>query len=176
MLKKIVIAIVVIIAAVLAYAATKPSEMHVERSAVINAPAPKVFALINDFREWPKWSPWEDIDPQMKKTLSGSASGPGAVYEWQGNSDVGKGRMEITGASEPSSVTIKLDFLEPYEGHDITVFTLTPTGDQTNVRWTMDGPSPYVMKVMSVFMNMDKMIGGDFEKGLGRLKAAAEKP
>jgi len=175
MLKKLVILILVLIAGILGYAATKPGQMHVERSTVINAPAAKIFALINDFHQWPQWSPWEKLDPQMKKTLSGPTSGPGSIYEWEGNSDVGKGRMEITGSSEPSNVTIKLDFLEPYEAHNVTTFALLPSGDQTSVRWVMDGPSPYMMKVMSVFMNMDKMIGDDFDKGLANLKVAVEK-
>jgi hypothetical protein len=175
MLKKLAILIVVVIAGVLGYASTKPDSLHVERTAVISAPPTTVFALINDFREWPKWSPWEQLDPEMKRTLSGAPAGPGSVYEWEGNSDVGKGRMEITGASEPTNVNIKLDFLEPYEGHNTTTFTLQPSADQTAVRWTMDGPSPYMMKVMSVFMNMDKMIGDDFEKGLANLKATAER-
>ena len=175
MLKKLVILIVVLIAGLFGYAYTKPDAMHVERVTTIKAPAGKVFALVNDFRQWPQWSPWEQLDPQMKRTLSGAAAGPGAVYEWEGNSDVGKGRMEITNASEPDNVTIKLDFLEPYEGHNITQFMLQPSGDQTTVRWTMDGPSPFMMKVMSVFMNMDKMIGDDFDKGLASLKSVAER-
>jgi hypothetical protein len=110
----------------------------------------------------------------MTRTHSGAPSGRGAVYEWSGNSDVGTGRMEITDTMPPTSVTIALDFLEPWEGHNVSEFRLTPQSDATTVRWTMEGPSPYMMKVMSVFMNMDRMIGDDFERGLAKLKTAAE--
>ena len=174
MIKKTLIVLLVIIGGILAYAATKPDTMHVERSTVINAPPSKIFPLINDFREWPRWSPWEHLDPNMARTLSGPPSGKGAVYEWKGNSDVGSGRMEILEAAEPSLVSIQLDFIEPFEGHNVTAFRLAPSGGGTNVAWTMDGPSPFMMKVMSVFMNMDSMIGTDFEKGLAALKTAAE--
>ena len=174
MIKKILIVLLVIIGGILAYAATKPDTMHVERSTVINAPPSKIFALISDFREWSRWSPWENLDPNMTKTLSGAPSGKGAVYEWKGNSDVGSGRMEILEATEPSMVSIQLDFIEPFEGHNVTAFRLVPSGGATNVVWTMDGPSPFMMKVMSVFMNMDTMIGTDFEKGLVAMKRAAE--
>ncbi len=175
MLKKIVVGIVVLIAAALAYAATKPDTMHVQRSISIDAPADRVYPLISDFRQWPRWSPWENLDPAMTRTLSGPPSGKGAIYEWKGNSDVGSGRMEITGAAEPSNVTIQLDFLEPFEAHNVTEFRLESAGPATNVIWTMDGPSRFTMKVMSLFMNMDSMIGADFEKGLAALKTEAEK-
>ena len=175
MLKKLVILLVILLAGVLAYAYTRPDHLHVERVTVINAPAGKVFALVNDFHEWPRWSPWENLDPQMKKTLTGPPAGTGSVYEWEGNDDVGKGRMEITNSSEPTRVTIQLDFLEPYEGHNITSFTLQPNANQTTVTWAMDGPRPYMMKVVGLVMNMERMIGDDFDKGLANLKTAAEK-
>lgn len=174
MLKKILIAVVVLIAGVLLFAATKPDVLRVERSVVVNAPPEAIYSLIADFHQWPRWSPWEALDPAMTRTHSGAPSGEGAVYEWSGNSDVGKGRMEILDTQKPAIVTIALDFIEPWEGHNITEFRLTPQQDSTVVRWTMEGPSPYMMKVMSVFMNMDRMVGGDFEKGLGALKTAAE--
>ena len=175
MLKKIVLVVLILIVAVLVYAATRPDSFSVQRSATINAPAEKIYPLIADFHQWGTWSPWEKLDPAMTKTYSGSASGQGAVYGWKGNKDVGEGRMEITEASAPSKVGIKLDFLKPFESHNTADFTLVPKGDATEVTWDMHGPSPYITKLMTVFMSMDKMIGKDFESGLANLKAAAEK-
>lgn len=175
MLKKILIGIVVIVLCVLAYATTQPDSFSVERKISIAAPPEKVFANINDFHAWEAWSPWAKLDPAMKTTYGGAPTGVGSTYEWTGNSDVGSGKMEITGSTPASNVTIKLDFMEPFESHNTTVFTLTPSGGGTDVTWTMSGPSPYISKVMSTFMSMDKMIGGDFEKGLQQLKALSEK-
>jgi hypothetical protein len=173
MLEIIAVVIVLLIAALLAFAATKPSSFSLHRSLLIQAPPQKIAALINDFHHWSAWSPWEKLDPQVKKTYSGAASGKGAVYDWTGNSKVGTGRMEILDLT-PTKTTIKLDFLKPFEAHNIAEFMLEPAGDSTNVTWTMSGPSPYLMKVMSTFFNMDKTVGKDFEAGLGNLKAAAE--
>jgi hypothetical protein len=173
-LKKIVVVIVVVVAVILVYAATRSDNFVVQRSTTIKAPAGKIVAFINDFRNWGAWSPWEQLDLAMKRTFSGGPSGNGSVYEWSGDSKVGAGRMEIM-ESSPSKVTIKLDFLKPIEGHNIAEFVLVPSGDATKVTWEMRGPSPYVAKVMGVFMSMDKMIGNDFETGLANLKAAAEK-
>ena len=175
MLKKILLVVVVLLAVFLVYAATRPGSLHVQRTTSINAPPERIFSLIDDFHNWGSWSPYEKRDPAMKRTYSGAPSGQGAVYEWDGNSNVGQGRMEITGVSRPSNVTIKLDFMKPIEGHDIAVFTLEPKGDTTNVTWSMDGPTPYIGKVMGVILNMDTMIGGDFETGLANLKGIAEK-
>jgi carbon monoxide dehydrogenase subunit G len=175
MLKKIALVIVVLAGALLAYATTRPDSMHVERSTSIQAPPEKIFPLINDFHSWNSWSPYEKLDPAMKKNYSGAADGKGAVYEWEGNSAAGQGRMEITDTAPPSRITIKLDFIKPFEGHNIAEFTLVPQGGSTNVRWSMDGPSPYVAKLMGVFVNMDTMVGTDFETGLASLKAIAER-
>jgi uncharacterized protein YndB with AHSA1/START domain len=175
MLKIILIVVVVLIAGVLAFAATKPAAFHVERSAVIKAPSEKIFAVLSDFRRWPEWSPWEKLDPAMQRTLSGAASGPGAVYAWAGNSKAGQGRMEITDATPSSRLGIKLDFIKPFEGHNVVVFALAPQGDATQVTWTMDGPSPFISKVMQVFVSMDGLIGKDFAAGLENLKALTEK-
>jgi len=174
MLKKIALVLLVLIVGVLLFAATRPDALHVERSAVINAPPETIYPMLSDFHQWRRWSPWEELDPAMTRSHSGAPSGKGAVYEWSGNSDVGRGRMEITNAVEPSRVAIALQFLEPWEANNVAAFTLAPRGSATMVTWTMDGPSPYLMKVMGLFMNMDRMIGGDFEKGLTKLKAAAE--
>lgn len=175
MLKKLVIAVVVILAVIAGLAAMQPDTFTVTRSITIKAPPEKIIPLVNDFRNWQSWSPWENLDPNMQRTFSGAASGTGAVYAWQGNSDVGKGRMEITGQELPFKVTIKLDFIEPIASTNITDFALVPKGELTTVNWTMNGPMMYITKIMSVFTSMDKMIGKDFEKGLAQLKAVAEK-
>jgi len=176
MFKTIAIVVVALITAVLAYAATKPDTFRVQRAASIKAPPEKVFALLNDFRRWDAWSPWEKKDPAMKRTFGSDAtSGKGATYAWEGNSDVGQGRMEIAESVPPSRVRIKLDFVKPFETHNIVEFTLEAKGDVTNVTWAMHGPNPYMAKVMQVFFSMDNMVGKDFETGLGNLKAVAEK-
>ncbi|HTF13390.1 MAG TPA: SRPBCC family protein [Burkholderiales bacterium] len=175
MFKTIAIVVVALVAALLVYAATKPDTFRVQRSASIKAPPAKIFAILNDFQRWDAWSPWEKKDPAMKRTFSVVTSGKGAQYAWQGNSDVGQGRMEIAESTPPSKVAIKLDFVKPFETHNLVEFTLEPQGDATNVTWAMQGPSPYIAKVMQVFFSMDKMVGKDFEAGLANLKALAEK-
>jgi hypothetical protein len=175
MFKKIALVIVVLIAAVLLYATTRPDSFSVQRTATIKAPPEKVFALINDFHNWPVWSPWEKLDPAMQRTHSGANAGKGAVYAWLGNSDVGEGRMEIVESAAPSKVDIKLDFIKPFESSNTTLFTLQPQGGSTQVTWQMQGPAPYITKLMTVFVSMDAMIGKDFEAGLANLKTVAEK-
>ena len=176
MWKSIGIAVVVLIAAVLIFASTRPDDFTVTRSIAIKAEPAKIYPLIADFRQWPAWSPWEKLDPEMKRTLSGAASGPGAIYAWDGSSKVGAGRMEIKEASAPAKVVIQLDFLRPFEAHNVTDFALAPGADaSTQVTWLMRGPAPFVSKLMGIFVDMDKMIGKDFEAGLANLKAAAEK-
>ena len=175
MFRTIGIVIVVLLAGVLILATTRPDSFHVERSITIKAPPDKIYAAINDFHRWGAWSPWEKLDPAMKRTFSGAESGKGAAYAWEGNSKVGEGRMEIVDSLPPSKVTIKLDFVKPLEGHDTAEFTMVPNGDATNVTWTMNGPSPFVAKVMGIFLSMDTMIGKDFEAGLANLKAVAER-
>lgn len=174
MIKKTLLLIVVAIAAILGYATTKPDTFSVQRKTTIKAPPQKIAALITDFHNWQAWSPWEKLDPAMQRTFTGPGSGQGAQYAWQGNDKVGAGRMEITEAAGPERTVIKLDFLKPFESHNTTIFTLSPDGENTKVNWTMTGPSPFVSKVMTVFVSMDSMIGKDFEKGLNKLKAAAE--
>jgi hypothetical protein len=171
----IAIVLAVAIAAVLIIAATKPDSFSVQRAATVNAPAENVFALIADFHEWRKWSPWEDRDPALKRTYSGAERGKGAIYAWEGNKNVGSGRMEILEANSPSLVKIQLDFLKPFEAHNIAEFTMLPQGNATNLDWVMSGPAPFMSKVMQVFMSFDKMIGKDFEAGLAKIKSNAEK-
>jgi uncharacterized protein YndB with AHSA1/START domain len=175
MIKIILIAIFILIAAVLGLAMTKPDNFRIERAATIKAPPEKIFAVINDFHNWTSWSPWEKLDPTMKRTHSGAASGKGAIYEWEGNSKVGAGRMEILDTTAPSKIAIKLDFIKPFEGHNTAEYTLVPQGEMTNVTWAMYGPTPFISKLMQVFISFDKMVGKDFEAGLANLKAVAEK-
>ncbi|MDQ6886935.1 MAG: SRPBCC family protein [Gemmatimonadota bacterium] len=174
MLTIIAIVLVVLVAAVLVIAAIKPYEFRVQRATSITARPEKIFALINDFHRWPSWSPYEKLDPAMKRTVTGAASGKGAVYEWEGNNKAGKGRMEIVDSSPPSKIAIDLSFVRPFRAHNAVDFTLQPGGDSTSVTWAMNGHSPYVMKLMGTFVNMDRMIGKDFETGLANLKTVAE--
>ena len=175
MLKTIELVIVVAIAGVLIFAATKPDTFAVQRSTSIKAPPDRIFTLINDFKRWDAWSPWEKKDPAMKRSYGPTTSGKGAHYAWEGNNDVGQGSMDITESVPPSKVALKLDFVKPFEGHNVVEFTLVPRGESTDVTWSMSGPAPFMSKVMQVFVNMDRMIGKDFEAGLASLKAAAEK-
>jgi uncharacterized protein YndB with AHSA1/START domain len=178
MLNLIVIVVVVLIAVVLIVlivAATKSNVFRVQRSTSIKASPEKIFPLINDFHSWPSWSPYEKLDPAMQRAHSGAASGKGAKYAWEGNNKAGAGRMEITDTSPPSSITIDLEFNRPFKSHYTTVYTFEPHGDTTNVTWAMQGPSPFMTKVMSVFLDMDNLIGKDFELGLAALKAISEK-
>lgn len=175
MVKKVLLGVMAFIVLLLVFATTRPDSFRVERSVSVKAEPAKVFALLNDFHQFGSWSPWQSLDPAMKVTHSGAASGPGAVYEWVGNDAVGAGRMEILKAVPNAGVTVKLDFLKPFEGHNTTEYTLTTGADGTTVTWAMFGPSPYISKVMGVFVSMDRMIGKDFERGLAQLKAVAEK-
>jgi carbon monoxide dehydrogenase subunit G len=175
MLKITAIIVAVLIAVVLIFAATKPDTFRVQRAASIKAPPEKVFALINDFKRWDAWSPWEKKDPAMKRTWGAVTSGKGAKYAWEGNKDVGQGSMEIAESVAPSTITLKLDFVKPFEAHNIVVFTLEPKGGTTNVTWVMEGPVPYFAKIIHVFLDMDSMVGKDFEAGLASLKVIAEK-
>lgn len=173
-LPSIILLILVIILALLAYAWTRPDTFAVERSLTIAAPAEKLFPLIDDFNNWPAWSPYEDRDPAMTRTIGGARSGKGATYAWAGNKNVGKGRMEILDSHPPSSIMIKLDFEQPFEAHNIAEFTLQPVAGGTNVTWMMHGPAPFMTKLIGIFINFDRMIGKDFEAGLAKLKGAVE--
>jgi len=174
MIKNIAIVVAVLIAILLAYAATRPDSFRLERSVTIKAPPAKAFALINDFHQWTAWSPWEHMDADLQRTYSGPASGVGAVYNWEGKK-TGVGRMEILESSPASLIKIKLDFFKPFEAHNTAEFTLLSQGDSTTVTWAMYGPSPFMSKLMGIFFSIDKMVGKDFEAGLEKMKAAAEK-
>jgi uncharacterized protein YndB with AHSA1/START domain len=168
----IVLAIAIVI--VLILAATKPDTFSVQRATMVKAPAEKIFPLINDFHRWGTWSPYETRDPAMKRSYSGAASGKGAVYGWDGNKNVGSGRMEILETAAPAKIVIKLDFFKPFEGHNTAEFTILPQGDDTSVIWRMFGPASFMSRLMQVFMNLDRMIGKDFETGLANLKRLTE--
>ena len=174
-LARVGVIVVVAIAAILIYAATKPDSFRVERSASMNAPPEKIFPYIEGLKRWAEWSPYEARDPEMKRTYSGAESGKGAVYEWDGNKNVGTGRMEILNSTPPNKVVIKLDFLKPFEGHNTAELTVEPKGGQTIVTWAMYGPSTFMTKLIGTFMDMDDMIGRDFAAGLAKLKTVVEK-
>jgi len=172
----IIIAVIAVgVVGILAFATTKPDIFTVQRTASIKAPPEKIFPLINDFHRWGTWSPYEKIDPDMKRTYGPITAGKGATYGWEGNKSIGSGSMEILDAPTPQKFTIKLDFTRPFEAHYIAEFMLQPAGDSTSVTWSMRGPVPFFAKIIHVFMDMDKMVGGQFAEGLGNLKAAAEK-
>lgn len=178
MLKKValttVVAVVAIIAVLLVVIAMQPNEYSVSRSATVNAPAERVFANVNDFHKWDAWSPWAKIDPNMKQSFDGPPAGKGAAYTWEGNDQVGKGRMEIAESKPAEHIKIDLKFLEPWEADNVTDFTFKPAGEKTEVNWSMSGRHNFVSKAMCLVMDMDKMIGPDFEKGLSQLKTVAE--
>ena len=167
--------LVLTVAALLVYASTRPDNFRVQRSASIGAPPEKVYANLADFQRWPAWSPWEKRDPGMKRTVSTPSAGKGATYAWEGNNDVGSGRMEIVEAEPAKKLGIKIDFLKPFEAHNAVDFTLRPSGNATEVTWAMYGPATFTTKLIGVFMDMDAMVGKDFEAGLANLKAVSEK-
>lgn len=177
MLKRILLGLVTIVVvgvmAVLILASRQPDDFRIARTITIDAPAERIVANIEDFNKWSAWSPWERLDPAMQRTFSGAPSGKGAVYEWSGNSDVGQGRMEILDSS-PAKVSIKLDFYKPMEASNIAEFTLQPQGDGNELTWAMIGPMPLISKVFSLFVDIDQMVGADFEKGLAELKKVSE--
>jgi uncharacterized protein YndB with AHSA1/START domain len=175
MLKTGLICAVVFLVALLGFAATRPDSFRLQRSVVIDAPPEKVFALIADFKQWPTWSPWEKLDPNMKRTHSGAERGVGTIYTWDSPSKAGAGRMEIKQAVPPSQVVIQLNFIRPFAAQNTTEFTLqAQANNATQVTWAMYGPNPYLGKLMQVFISIDSMVGKDFEEGLVNLKRVAE--
>jgi len=173
-MKKILLALLAVIVLFAIYVATRPNTYRIERASTIAASPATLYPMIADFHRWPEWSPFEKLDPQMKRELSGAQSGVGAVYAWAGNKDAGEGRMTITEATPDQDVTIRLEFLKPIPGSSTARFALGPAEGGTQVRWIMEGDHNFVSKAMCVFVSMDKMMGGDFEKGLAQMKTAAE--
>lgn len=174
MFRSALIVLLLAVAAVVAYVVTRPDEFRVARSIRIAAAPQNVHALIADFTQWPRWSPYEHRDPAMKRTLGATTKGRGAVYSWDGNNEVGAGRMEILDDS-PARIVIQLDFIRPFEGHNIAEFVMSPSGSEVEVTWAMSGPAKLVTKLMGLVVDMDKMIGRDFEAGLANLKSESEK-
>ena len=168
MIKLVALGLVVLAGAVLAIAATRPDVFRVQRAASIRAPPERIYPLIADFQRWGAWSPYEKKDPAMKRSIQGP------VYAWEGNGEVGVGRMEIVEADAPSRVRIKLDFVKPFEAHNMIEFSLERKADATSVTWDMRGPATLPSKVIGLFLDMDAMVGKDFEAGLASLKAIAE--
>ena len=174
MVMKILIGLAVVVAVFAGVVALQPSDFRVVRSAAIPAPATAVFSQVNDFRKWEVWSPWAKMDPAAKNTFAGEPSGTGAVFEWAGNSKVGEGRMTLTESRPPDLIRIRLDFVKPFAGTNTTEFTFRPEGNQTVVTWSMSGKNNFMARAFCLFMNMDKMVGGEFEKGLENLKSVTE--
>jgi hypothetical protein len=174
MLKKILIAVVAVLLVLVVFIATRPAHFRVERSAQVNAPAAAVFPLIDDFHNWPKWSPWEKLDPGMKKTYSGAPAGTGAQYSWAGNDKAGEGRMTITESKPSELVALKLEFLKPFAATNRATFELTPSGTGTRVKWAMEGSNGFLAKAFCLVMDMDSLVGKDFEEGLANLNKLAQ--
>ena len=172
----ILIAIAALVLLFVLVVATRPSKFRVERSIVVAAPPASAVAQVNDFHRWVGWSPWERMDPTMKKTFEGAPSGTGSVYSWVGNSKVGAGRMTIEKSDAPALVGLKLEFLKPWKATNDTTFTFVPSDAGTKVTWAMEGEKGFVMKAFGLVMNMDKVVGRDFERGLAALKSLAETP
>ena len=165
----IVWALLALVLLVLLLAAKRPDHFRIERSLLLDATPAQAQALVLDFHRWADWSPWENLDPTMERNYAGAASGVGAIYSWSSKGKAGAGRMEITQA-DAAQVQIQLDFLKPFAAHNIAEFHFTPQGTQTQVLWAMHGPSPFVSKLMGVFINIDRMVGRDFEQGLRNLQ------
>ena len=174
MLTTILILLAVIVTVVILVVAMQPSEFCVARSATMSAPAPAVFAQVNDFHKWEAWNPWGKIDPAIKQTYEGAPAGVGAIYSWIGNNQVGEGRMTITESRPNDLIRIKLEFYKPFAATNTAEFTFKPAGNQTAVTWSMTGNKNFMAKAIHLFMSMDKMIGGQFDKGLASMKSLVE--
>jgi hypothetical protein len=172
MLIKILMGLVVVVAVFALVVALQPSDFRVARSATISAPPAVVFSQVNDFHKWEAWSPWAKMDPAAKNTFAGAPSGTGAIFEWAGNSKVGEGRMTLIESRSPDLIRIRLDFVKPFAATNMAEFTFRPEGNETAVTWSMTGKNNFIARALCLFMNMDKMVGGEFEKGLENLKSA----
>ena len=174
MLKKILISFSIILILCAVFVALQPAHYRVERTTSISAPAVVVFTQVNDFHNWEGWSPWAKLDPAMKQTYEGPAAGTGAIYTWVGNNKVGEGRMTLIESRPSDLIRIKLEFVKPFPSTCATEFEFKPKGNQTAVTWNMTGENNFMAKAFCLFMNMDKTVGGDFEKGLARMKSVVE--
>ena len=174
MLLKILIPVAVIVLGFLVVVTMQPADFRVTRTATIAAPAAAVFAQVNDFHNWQAWSPWEKMDPAMKRTYEGAPAGRGAIYAWVGNKEVGEGRMTVTESRPNELIRIKLEFVKPFRATNVAEFSFELRGDQTAVTWTMTGEKNFLTKAIHLFMNIDRMVGGSFETGLAQMKALVE--
>jgi hypothetical protein len=174
MLKKILIAVAIIAVVFVIVVALQPADFRIVRSANMAAPAPAVFAQVNDFHNWEAWSPWAKLDPAAKSTFEGPPAGTGAIFRWAGNSEVGEGSMTITDSRPSELIRIKLEFLRPFAATNTAEFAFKPEGNQTVVTWSMEGQNNFIAKAFCLFMNMDKMVGDQFEKGLASMKSVVE--
>jgi len=174
MLRKILIGVVALLAVFALLVSLQPPTFHIERSVTVQAPAENAFALVNDFHGWKAWSPWEKLDPNLQRSYSGPASGVGTSYAWQGNKEVGEGRMTIMKSERPSLLSIQLEFIKPFAATNVATFTFVTVSEGTKVTWAMDGKNTIPGKIAHLVMDMDKMVGADFERGLAALKSAAE--
>jgi hypothetical protein len=174
MLTKILIALAVIVVVLLIVVATRPSEFRVARTTTIAAPAPAVFAQVNDFHKWEAWNPWAKLDPAMKQTYEGAPAGIGAMYTWAGNHEVGEGRMTLTESRPNDLIRVRLEFVKPFKATNVAEFSFRLEGDRTAVTWSMTGRNNFMAKALHLVMNMDRMVGGQFEKGLAQMKAVVE--
>jgi hypothetical protein len=174
MIKKILLVLLLLILAFCVVVALRPADFRITRSITVAAPAAAIFPLVNDFHQWEAWSPWAKLDPKMSQDYGGSPAGTGATYHWAGNSEVGEGKMTITESRPSDLVSIRLEFLKPIAATNQADFTFQPQGNDILVTWTMTGRNNFVGKAAHLVMNIDKMVGKDFEKGLGQIKALAE--
>jgi len=176
MLLNVLLVVALALAALAVYVATRPADFRLVRKRTLAAPPGAVFDLVNDFRKWPEWSPWEKLDPNLKRDLSGPPSGTGSAYHWSGNAKAGEGRMTITDSQPPHRITIRLEFIKPWTATNTTTFDFAPNGSGTEVTWAMTGTNNFMAKAFSIFMNMEKFVGPDFERGLASLDAATAPP
>lgn len=167
--------VLVAVAAVFGYAAMQPDTFRIARSTTIKAPPEKIYPLMSDFRRGMEWSPYEKKDPDMKRRFSGAPNGKGSIYEFEGNGEVGAGRLEITDVTPPNKVVLRLDMIKPFEGSNVIEYAIAPKGSATEVTWSMHGHQPLLARAICLFLDMDKMVGADFERGLASLKSIAER-
>ena len=170
-----IVVLAIVIIAILVMAASRPDAFSVVRSAEYRATPETIFAQLDNFHNWQAWSPWEEMDPNLQRNYSGPVRGKGARYGWVGNKKVGEGTMEITRSAAPHSMELNLNFMRPFKASNVTEFTLMPKGEKTTLIWEMRGPSPFMVKIMHLFFDMDRIVGKDFEKGLVKLKAIVER-
>jgi hypothetical protein len=175
MIRKILIGVAILVAAFAVFVAMQPDELNIARSTTIAAPAPAVFDQVNDLRKWDNWSPWAKLDPAAKVSFEGAQAGQGAVFKWSGNDKIGEGKMTVTDSRPGDFVKIKVEFIKPFEGSNVSEFSFKPDGNRTAVTWSSSGRNDnFFMKAICLVMNMQKTLGGEMEKGLAQMKSVVE--